>query len=381
MLAALACVDYVVVFDDTSVAGLVERFLPDVLVKAAQYSVEQVVGHQIVARYGGRVVTAAMKPQYSTTMLIEVRGIPGENVARRRHARRGHAQTQTRTSADESRNLPPQLARRSGHGDPDVAGDAATIRAAAPARGHPSPQSRRTVDRRRLARRAVVFRPRAKRPDQRRFALVRRMRQERFDLVLLLTNSFHTALLAWLGGAKERVGYARNGRGLLLTSKTRPPRDGKEILPRPMVQSYLDLAAAVGCGPESPRLELAVTPPEHRLGESIWRRLGLRRDGRVVAIYSGGAYGSAKQWPVEHAAALARLIVAETRPRRVDPLRSAGMPDRPRHRPPGRVSPRVFPGEPAGGPAGDEGLPRSGVACWSRRTAGRGTSPPPWARR
>ena len=77
MLAALACVDYVVVFDDASVAGLVERMRPDVLVKAAQYSVEQVVGHQIVARYGGRVVTAAMKPEYSTTMLIEkVRGIP-----------------------------------------------------------------------------------------------------------------------------------------------------------------------------------------------------------------------------------------------------------------------------------------------------------------
>ena len=153
------------------------------------------------------------------------------------------------------------------------------------------------------------FDPRAKRPDQGRFALVRRMREERFDLAVLLTNSFHTALLAWLGGAKERVGYARNGRGLLLTNKVATPRDMKGIIPRPMVQSYLDLAAAVGCGPESPRLELAVTPPERRLGESIWRRLGLRRDGRVVAIYAGGAYGAAKQWPVEHAAALARLIV------------------------------------------------------------------------
>ena len=153
------------------------------------------------------------------------------------------------------------------------------------------------------------FDPGGKRPDHRRFALVRRMREERFDIAMLFTNSFHTAMLAWLGGAKERVGYARNGRGLLLTSRVPTPRDNKGILPRPMVQSYLDLAAAVGCEPESPRLELAVTPPERRLGESIWRRLGLRRDGRVVAIYSGGAYGAAKQWPVEHAAALARLIV------------------------------------------------------------------------
>jgi D-beta-D-heptose 7-phosphate kinase/D-beta-D-heptose 1-phosphate adenosyltransferase len=77
MLAALSCVDYVVIFDDASVAGLVERLLPDVLVKAAQYSVEQVVGHQIVARHGGRVVPVPMKPAYSTSALIEkIRDLP-----------------------------------------------------------------------------------------------------------------------------------------------------------------------------------------------------------------------------------------------------------------------------------------------------------------
>ena len=78
MLAALACVDYVVIFEEASVAGLVERVLPDVLVKAAQYSVEEVVGHQIVARHGGRVVPVPMKPHYSTSGLIEkIRRLPG----------------------------------------------------------------------------------------------------------------------------------------------------------------------------------------------------------------------------------------------------------------------------------------------------------------
>jgi len=71
MLAALECVDFVVLFEDTSVAGLIERLRPDVLVKSAQYTVEQVVGHQIVRRYGGRVVTVPLKPSYSTTALIE----------------------------------------------------------------------------------------------------------------------------------------------------------------------------------------------------------------------------------------------------------------------------------------------------------------------
>ena len=77
MLAALACVDYVVTFDDASVAGLVERLAPDVLVKAAQYGLEQVVGYQIVARYGGRVVAVPMRPNYSTSVLIEkIRNLP-----------------------------------------------------------------------------------------------------------------------------------------------------------------------------------------------------------------------------------------------------------------------------------------------------------------
>jgi D-beta-D-heptose 7-phosphate kinase/D-beta-D-heptose 1-phosphate adenosyltransferase len=71
MLAALACVDYVVVFDETSVEGLVGTLLPDVLVKADQYGNREVVGHQIVQAHGGHVVTVPMKPHYSTSRLIE----------------------------------------------------------------------------------------------------------------------------------------------------------------------------------------------------------------------------------------------------------------------------------------------------------------------
>ena len=69
MLAAMACVDYVVIFDEASVNGLVARLLPDVLVKAAQYGVDGVVGHEIIQRNGGRVVLAPMKPGYSTAIL------------------------------------------------------------------------------------------------------------------------------------------------------------------------------------------------------------------------------------------------------------------------------------------------------------------------
>jgi D-beta-D-heptose 7-phosphate kinase / D-beta-D-heptose 1-phosphate adenosyltransferase len=71
MLAALACVDYVVMFDEASVEGLVGQILPDVLVKAAQYTANEVVGHEIVERHGGRVVRCPVADGYSTTQLIE----------------------------------------------------------------------------------------------------------------------------------------------------------------------------------------------------------------------------------------------------------------------------------------------------------------------
>lgn len=69
MLAALACVDYVVLFDDAEVTGLVAQVRPDVLVKSDQYAPEEVVGHEVVQSYGGQIALARTCPGYSTTQL------------------------------------------------------------------------------------------------------------------------------------------------------------------------------------------------------------------------------------------------------------------------------------------------------------------------
>jgi heptosyltransferase-2 len=118
-------------------------------------------------------------------------------------------------------------------------------------------------------------------------------------------------LVAWLGGARERIGYVRYGRGPLLTGKVYPRRDGRRLLPVPMVDYYLELARAVGCAPESRRLELATTEADERSADEVWRRLGLRHDGRVITLNCSGAYGGAKLWPVEYFGQLARRIVDE----------------------------------------------------------------------
>jgi heptosyltransferase-2 len=155
------------------------------------------------------------------------------------------------------------------------------------------------------------FDPREKDPDRHGSAVARRMRAERFDMAVLLPNSLRTAIVAWLGRAKERIGYVRYGRGPLLTGKLYPRRVGNRLLPLPMVHTYLELAQVLGCGEESPRLELATVEADERSADGVFQRLGLPGDGRVVAMNSSGAYGAAKLWPVEYFGLLARRVVDE----------------------------------------------------------------------
>ncbi|MFH1726692.1 MAG: adenylyltransferase/cytidyltransferase family protein [Elusimicrobiota bacterium] len=66
VLAALACVDAVTSFGEDTPESLLEKLRPDVLVKGADYTVDQVAGR----RYAGRVALVRLKKGYSTTSLI-----------------------------------------------------------------------------------------------------------------------------------------------------------------------------------------------------------------------------------------------------------------------------------------------------------------------
>ena len=70
MLAALECVDYVVIFDDDTPLELIKTVKPDILVKGGDYAVENIVGSDFVSELGGRVVTIPLVEGKSTTKLI-----------------------------------------------------------------------------------------------------------------------------------------------------------------------------------------------------------------------------------------------------------------------------------------------------------------------
>lgn len=75
LIAALACVDAVTIFDEDTPRELIAELLPDVLVKGADYSLDQVVGRVEVEAAGGSVVLVPLRPGYSSTDLVQrIRG-------------------------------------------------------------------------------------------------------------------------------------------------------------------------------------------------------------------------------------------------------------------------------------------------------------------
>ena len=71
VIAALGCVDYVILFNEPDPHSLIAALQPDVLVKGGDWPVERIVGREIVEARGGIVKTIPLVPDISTTSLIQ----------------------------------------------------------------------------------------------------------------------------------------------------------------------------------------------------------------------------------------------------------------------------------------------------------------------
>jgi rfaE bifunctional protein nucleotidyltransferase chain/domain len=79
ILAALECVDAVVIFDDLNPRETIAALLPDVLVKGGDWPGDQIIGRAEVEEAGGRVVSVPVVPTYSTTTILQrIRDLPAE---------------------------------------------------------------------------------------------------------------------------------------------------------------------------------------------------------------------------------------------------------------------------------------------------------------
>ena len=129
--------------------------------------------------------------------------------------------------------------------------------------------------------------------------------------MVLLTNSMRSAALAWLSGARQRVGYARNGRDWLLNVRLYAPRAEGSWQPVSAVDYYARAAHVLGAVVEDMQPELSTCPEDDELAELAWNELGIPQDARVVVMNAGGAYGQAKHWPATYFSDLARRMATE----------------------------------------------------------------------
>ncbi|WP_281349705.1 lipopolysaccharide heptosyltransferase II [Propionivibrio limicola] len=137
-----------------------------------------------------------------------------------------------------------------------------------------------------------------------RYRLARQLAQNKYERAYVLPNSLKSALIPFLAGIPERIGFTGESRYGLINS--RHSLD-KAALPQ-MVERFAQLAQAPGTPlqrpVEQPRL---VSTPEQQ-AETL-AAVGTERPTKVAVFCPGAEYGPAKRWPARHFASLADELV------------------------------------------------------------------------
>jgi heptosyltransferase-2 len=143
--------------------------------------------------------------------------------------------------------------------------------------------------------------------------LAHKLREQKFDVALLLQNAFDAAWLAWRAGIPERIGYARDARSILLTKAVPVPKPGE--IPTHEQFYYLQLLRRAGwldhLNGES-YIALNIDPQAKQQAEQRLLAAGVRPNALRVAIGAGASYGSAKCWPTDRFADVANRLASES---------------------------------------------------------------------
>lgn len=141
--------------------------------------------------------------------------------------------------------------------------------------------------------------------------LIAELRRHKFDAALLLQNAFDAAWLAWRVGIPERIGYARDGRSVLLSRAVPVPKSGE--IPAHEQFYYLELLRRAGWLEElagETFIALKICSDSKEKAERNLLAAGARPPSLRIAIGAGASYGSAKCWPPSRFAEVANRLSA-----------------------------------------------------------------------
>jgi heptosyltransferase II len=139
-----------------------------------------------------------------------------------------------------------------------------------------------------------------------RWGTARALAAEHYEQVIVLPNSFKSALIARFAGIGLRTGWRGEARGWLLNDCRRLDQQRYPL----MVQRFAALAYPAGAElpAQLPRPELLVDPASMA---AVRTRLQLSSDKPVVVLCPGAEFGVSKQWPAQHYAAVASHCLAQ----------------------------------------------------------------------
>ena len=155
-----------------------------------------------------------------------------------------------------------------------------------------------------------------------RLRMASQLRQEKFGAAILFQNALDAALISWLAGIPVRAGYARQGRGALLTHPIPRPRKNDGLGHE--AHHYLELLRRLGLIDPFPVVERIALPTSEaartsartQLCERIEKEAGhpayrIADAGPLVGISPGATFGTAKRWPARRFAELASALSKE----------------------------------------------------------------------
>jgi heptosyltransferase-2 len=133
----------------------------------------------------------------------------------------------------------------------------------------------------------------------------KKLKEHDFDIGVLFTNSFGSALLFSLANIPQRWGYARDGRQLLLTKGVRTsPLEA----PCHHIQYYLSLISKLGLETESAQLDFPLTDESTSQAKALFQSNSVDRNKPIIILSPSASYGPAKRWPVSFFSRLATLL-------------------------------------------------------------------------
>ncbi len=152
------------------------------------------------------------------------------------------------------------------------------------------------------------------------FDVAGRLRAGKFDLAVLLPNSFKSALMCKMAGIERILGYDRDGRGFLLTDRLVPVKDRGKFVPSPIIQTYMGFARYLGSNSRDLQMQLFVTDQNRREAADVFSRCGLDAGlyrpaasggPPLILLNPGAQYGAAKLWKAEYFAQLGDRFITE----------------------------------------------------------------------